>query len=383
MAGAGVILAVSLRTPPRAGHIQNGLIVAAIAAAAVAVVPIAMAIVGGPPAVGHVQSAFASAPSGEYAVVSRSNGAEDVIAVVPASNPAQARDVAHVAHVAGYAPVGSVSPDGRQLALVVAESGPQAAPAAALQAIELETGATKRLAEKVDVLRTPVWAPDSRSVVITRGSSQSGDGSIHAVRVFLDGSAEQEVLRVAWALGAYPVGFDRDGHLISVVIDSRGSSLVRDDKELGLISSQITRDWRLSPDASQLAFVESDVRNGLQYRGRVVDVDAPENAQVTGQALRADGQQLGVAWQPGAVRPTFGEEPGAQRAVAAPASAQALEAQPGFDVPLAYSAGGVLAVTHWTGTGFADAGRSMLELVSPAGRSDLPGFSRFFGWTQR
>lgn len=378
-------MAVRLRTAPRPGQIQNLLIAAAVAAAAIAIVPIVIAIAGGAAGVTAPRAAFASAPAGEYAVVSRSLGSEDVIAVVPADDPSHPREVARIAHVAGYAPVGAVSPDGHTLALVVADAGPQANPTASLVALDLDSGDIRRLATNADVLRPPVWALDSRSVVITRpATATDGRSAVLVIQVFLDGSPAKELLRTAHVLGAYPVGFDQRGRLVTVVIDSRGSTLVRDGNELGLLSSQVTRDWRLSPDGASLAFIESSLANGLEYRGRLVAIDAPGGQPaMTAQALTADGQQLGVAWRPGAGAPTFGEEPVPSPAVAGSVSAQALQSSPGFDVPIAYSPAGVLAVTHWTGAGFADAGRSALELVSPTGRAGLPGFARFFGWTQR
>ncbi len=379
-------MAVSLRTAPRKGQIQNGLIIAAVAAAAAAILPIAIAIIGGVGPAGQARTAFAGAPAGDYAVVSRTDGGEDVISVVAVADPASPREVARVPHVPGYAANGSVSPDGRQVALVVADQGTQSNPVASLLVLDLESGALTRLSAGVDRLRTAVWTADSKAVVITRAAvTAEGRPAVQVVEVATDGSGERELLRVGNVLGVYPVGFDPQGRLVSVVIDSRGSALVREGQELGVISSQITRDWRLSPDGTQLAFVESDTAGGLQYRGRVVAVDVPEAAgEMAAQALSGGGQQLGVAWQPSGGAPTFGMEPAHGAASAGGVSAQALEASPGFDVPIAYSPGGdSLAVTHWTGLSFADAGRSSLELVSASGRTDLMGFARFLGWARR
>ena len=378
-------MAVSLRTAPRKGQIQNGLIIAAVAAAAAAILPIVIAVIGGVGPAGQARTAFAGAQPGEYAVVSRTEGGNDVISVVAVSDPGSPREVARVPHVPGYAANGSVSPDGRHVALVVADQGSQSNPRASLLVLDLESGATIRLAENVDRLRTAVWTADSSAVVITRAAvTTEGRPAIQVAQVATDGSGERELLRVGHVLGVYPVGFDPQGRLVAVVIDSRGSALVRDGQELGAVSSQITRDWRLSPDGRQLAFVESDTAGGLQYHGRVVAVDAPEAATMSAQALSVDGQQLGVAWRPSGDVPTFGLEPERGLAPAGGVSAQALESAPGFDVPIAYAPGGdTLAVTHWTGTSFADAGRSSLELVSAGGRTDLTGFARFLGWAQR
>jgi hypothetical protein len=378
-------LAVSLRTAPRKGQIQNGLIIAAVAAAAAAILPIVIAVIGGVGPAGQARTAFASAPAGEYAVVSSTEGGNDVISVVAAADPASPREVARVPHVPGYAANGAVSPDGHHVALVVTDQGTQSNPRASLLVLDLESGALTHVADNVDRLRTAVWTADSQAVVITRAAvTAEGRPAVQVVQAAVDGSGERELLRVGNVLGVYPVGFDPQGRLVAIVIDGRGSAVVRDGQELGVVSSQITRDWRLSPDGTQLAFVESDTAGGLQYHGRVVAVGAPEAATMSAQALSIDGQQLGVAWHPSSAAPTFGQEPDRGQAPAGGVSAQALESSPGFDVPIAYAPGGdTLAVTHWTGMSFADAGRSSLELVSAGGRTDLTGFARFLGWAQR
>jgi hypothetical protein len=379
-------LAVSLRRAPRRGQIQNGLILAAVAAAAAAVLPIVVAVIGGVGSAGQARTAFAGAPAGEYAVVSRTDGANDIIAVVSEADPTSPREVARVPHLPGYAVNGSVSPDGQHVALVTADQGTQSNPMASLFVLDLESGVLKQLAGNVDVLRTAIWTADSQAVVTTRAATTTqGRPAVQVMQVAIDGSGERELLRVGNVLGVYPVGFDAQGRLVAVVIDGRGSSLVRDGQELGVMSPAITRDWRLSTDGTQLAFIESDTVGGLQYRGRVVAVDTPGPAgAMNAQALSAEGQQLGVAWKPAGGAATFGQEPERGPAPAGGVSAQALESSPGFDVPIAYAPGGdTLAVTHWTGMSFADAGRSSLELVSAGGRVDITGFARFVGWAQR
>jgi len=377
-------LAVSLRHAPRKGQIQNGLIAAAVIAAAAAIVPIVIAAVLGVGSARGAKTAFASAPAGDYAVVSRTQGDQDIIAVVSSVNPGDVREIARVSHIDGYAANGSVSPDGRRVALVVADGGSKANPNAALVVLDLDTGEQTRLADDVDILRTPIWSSDSSSVVVNR-NAQTTDGraAIQVLRVELGGADPVELLRVANVLGVYPVGFDAQGRLVSVVVDGRGSTLVRDGQELGLLSEQITRDWRLSPDGAQIAFIESDVSGGLAYRGRVAVVDNLGGGVAHVESQVAGGQQLGVAWKPGDAAPTFGQE----RETAGNAermTAQELESSPGFDVPLAYASdGSALAVNHWTGASFADPGHATLQIVDGGQRADVQGFARFYGWARR
>ncbi len=377
-------MAVSFRHAPHKGQIQNGLIVAAVAAAAAAVIPIIIAIVLGVGSPRSARTAFASAPAGDYAVVSRTEGGQDVIAVVSSTDPGDVREVARVSHVDGYAANGAVSPDGRRVALVVADGGSKANPDAALVILDLDSGEQTRITDGVDILRTPLWLPDSASVLINR-NVQTSDGrqAIQVLRAGLDGSKPVELLRVANVLGVYPVGFDAQARLVSVVIDGRGSTLLRDGKELGLLSDQITRDWRLSPDGMQVAFIESDVSAGLAYRGRVVSVENAGTGVAHAEAQVAGGQQLGVAWKPGETAPVFGQEektaPNIERM-----TAQEIDMSPGFDLPLAFAAdGSALAVNHWTGASFADPGHATLQIVSGDHRAAIEGFGRFYGWARR
>jgi hypothetical protein len=164
------------------------------------------------------------------------------------------------------------------------------------------------------------------------------------------------------------------------VLDSRGSTLYAGANEVLPLSSFATRDWRLSPDGSQVAFIEADTTVGLQYRARTVAIDgsAPE---VQAQSLAAAGQQLGVAWNPAGARAVFGQEPGAG---VASVQAQAASAA-GFDVPLGFSADGSLGVVQrWSGTSFSAPGEMQLVLVGGDGAAAaIPGATRFFGWAVR
>lgn len=375
-------MAVSLRISPRKGQIQNALIIAAVVAAFAAVLPVAFAIITG---IGDkaVRTAFASAPAGDYAVVSRTDGDTDIISVVRPESPGAAVEVGRIKHLPGFAVIGAVAPDGRQLAAVAADAGTPANPGASLLLLDLESGALTRLSTGIDPLQPPVWAPDSRSVVVSRAGSNSA-ASTSLVRVAADGSGETKIFEAKNILGIYPVAFDPNGALVSVVIDGRGSTVLRDGHEILHLSTQITRDWRLSSDGQQLAFIESDVTSGLRYHSRVVSLGGGAAAA---QALTADdgAQRVGVAWRPGSPEPTFGRDPAGAASTTVTAQREALSTDSsGFDVPLAYSPDGQwLAVTHWSGDSFAQAGDAMLAVVSGSERTQIPGASRFLGWARR
>ncbi len=328
---------------------------------------------------GESPAAFASAPTGSYAVVARSYGDSDVITVVGAPPSEIAIEVATVPHLPGFGIRGAVSPNGRFLALIVPDGGTPSRPVAGLIMVDLVSGGETRLGEGVDLLQDPLWTPASDAIVVTRSESSSGKGSdVSIVRAALAGG-EQEIERHENVLAVAPVGFDGSGALLTVVLDERGSTLTAAGNEQGNLSRHITRDWALSPDGAQLAFVEANLDQGLRYLPRVVAIGRGGVAAMAAAPLYDSGQALGIAWDPARLTARFGAEPGAgSGGVAAQGTAS------GFDVPLGYSGDGAfLAVRHWSGSGFDAPGRAQLEIVDDHGRQALPGFTRFFGWAAR
>jgi hypothetical protein len=334
------------------------------------------AIIVGDPGVPAPKRAFATAPAGLYAVFSRSDRATDVIFAVAADGGGGLREIAVVPHLDGFSSLGAVSPDGRTLALVVADGGSPARPTSSLMVVDLSTGSLTRLAAGVDRLQTPLWATDSSSVIVTRTTEGAPLADVMFVRVAADGGGETRLRDVRGALGAYAVGFDQAGGFLAVVIDARGSTLVRNGAEDVPLAPNVTRDWRVSPDGSAIAFIEASTTNGLRYFQRVLPLDAQgARAQVGAPTAPA----LGVAWAPGAATPTFGNEPGQGGA----GSARAQSTSEGFDIPLSYSPDGrLLAVQSWSGRSFDDAGTMRLALVSGSSRTVVPA-TRMYGWAAR
>ncbi|MGI8927003.1 MAG: hypothetical protein ACR2HN_10205 [Tepidiformaceae bacterium] len=367
-------MAVTTRYVPRRGQIPFVWVTATLAVAFLAVIPIAAAVFGGA-AGAPARTAFASAPAGNYLVMARTEGTVDVVSVVPLADPAAPVEIARVNHLPGYSSSGAVSPDGRTVALVVAEAGTVARPGAALLTVDLETAAVNRLAIDVELLQVPLWAPDSASIVVTRRAAAGAHNDVTFLRVALDGST-QSAGSAAGVLGAYAVGFDGAGRLITVVIDGRGSTALRAGVEAVSLSAQVTRDWQLSPDGSSIAFIEADLSGGLTYRARVASLDGVSPG-VAAQALNDGRQHLGVAWKRDTGEPTFGAEP-------ATAGVTAQGAAPGFDVPLAYAPdGSALALQHWGGPSFAAPGPAEFQVVTGQARTSISGFTRFLGWAAR
>lgn len=361
--------------------LQSGLIGAAIFAAAAAILPILFAALGIFGSGSGPRTAFASAPAGQYAVVSQTHGTSDMVAIVPADGSAAPRTVATVSHLDGFGVKGAVSPNGQRVAIVAATAGTPANPSGSLLVVELASGKVTTLIGNIDPQQTPVWAPESDRIVVTRDEG-AGPLTVQFLSVPVDGGAPSTIDAVESVLGAYSVGFDKQGRFIDVAIDGTGSTVRRARAVLQRISTQVTRDWQLSPDGTQLAYIESSLEGGLHYSGHTVTLDGASNVSLEAQTTQ-DSQQLGVAWQPGAAQPTFGEDPGSATE-AVPLRGEAQTTGSGFNVPLGYSRdGSALAVQHWSGQGFADAGTPTLELIHGGQSAPIDGYTRFLGWTAR
>lgn len=370
----------SRQAQPATGRLGRLILFVTGLAGVLAVGPIAWGIVTGAGAGSGAASAFASAPPGTYAVVGRTEGSVDIISVVRADQPGNVIEVARVPHIDGFATTGSVDARGRYVALAAVDGGTPLAPAASLVLVDLERGTAERLIAGIEPAQTPLWKADSSGVIVTRARQEGDRQLIDVLEVALDGA-----VRLRWtqdALGVYPVGW-RDGRVLAVAIDARGSTLQSEGQDVVHLASGFTRDWALSPDGKALAFVEVLPGTEAGYAARVARLDG--EATGSAQALTQGGAAaLGAAWGPSGT-PAFGAVPRASGAGAAAgdASAQSLRAA-GFDVPLAYSPDGdALAVVHWDGTGFEAPGTPTLQLVRGGERSEVPGYRGFYGWVRR
>lgn len=343
--------------------------------------PVAASLFGGDAA--GPRTAFASAPAGNYAVVVRTDGAVDIVEGVNAAT-GEMFELARIPHIDGYTSYASVSPDGQRLAAVVADLGQKASPVGTLLFIDLETGESTRAIEDIDQLQQPLWSNDSASAVVTRtAQSETALASVQFLRAQVS-PVEQRVIGEVPASGAYPVAFDAEGRLLVVALDLEGSTLLRDFAPLLQLAPGATRDWRLSPDAKALAYVEVVTDGGLQFHPRLVDLQDGVKGSVSGQSAAEGGetiQGLGVAWEPSSNSPVFGFERGENPSGA---SAQSSMTDSGFDVPLGFAADGqALAVQHWSGETFDAPGEFTIQVHSPAGIRPIDSASRFYGWARR
>ncbi|OAI41563.1 hypothetical protein AYO38_00590 [bacterium SCGC AG-212-C10] len=346
----------------------------------IAVLPIIAAVLSGAGGAAKPRSAYAAAPAGMYAIGVRSEAETDIIQAIAADGAVV--EVARVPHLAGYASHGAVSPDGRFLALVTADAGKAGRATASLLTIDLDSGAQRKLISGLDTLQSPVWSPDSGEIVIRKLSTQDSPVTdVTFVRAALDGSTK-EIGGLSAVAGGYAIGFDPDGRFLAVSIDGSGSTLLRDMSPVIPLGNGITRDWRVSPDGTSIAYIDVDVSDGLRYLPKLVRLDGDEKGSVSAQS--ADGSQaLGVAWKPGSASPLYGTERAAVSALSAGGVSAQNASSTGFDVPLDYSPdGSALAVQHWNGTGFDNAGQMEFQLVRETGRQPLGSLTRFYGWAR-
>ena len=379
-------MAVSSRTYARQRDLSKLFIALAVLAAVVAIAPIAAAVLGYGSRAVAPKTAFATAPSGDYAVIGRSEAGADVISVASAANPTSVTEIARVPHLEGFASSGAVSPNGKLLALVTVDSGSASHPMASLKVVSLESGIVKQVAADVLPRQVPVWDPaGGHIVVVSNPGSDTAAGESTVLRVKTDGSDAATLATFTRVLGVYPVGFRGDA-LAMVVIDGRGSTLRVGDKDEGLISPYITRDWNLSPDGGELAFIETQTADGVQYVARTFSLAGSSDMQA--QSAGAAVSALGTAWNPRTGAPVFGVEP--ETPGTPGVTVQSLQAggagagQPGFDVPMGFSNDGDhLFVTRWSGPSFETPGQPVLQIVSASGRSSFENYSRFYGWAAR
>ncbi|MBK6319465.1 MAG: hypothetical protein IPF51_11940 [Dehalococcoidia bacterium] len=369
-------MAVSSRHMTRHHDYSRLFIALGVIAGVMALAPIVAAIAGLSGTGVGPRTAFASAPSGEYVVFGRNEGAVDVISVARPEDPGALTEITRVPHIDGFTSTGAVSPDGRRLALISVDGGTASHPVASLNVIDMETGRITRAAANVTPGQVPLWSPDGGDLVFTRmPSGNEVQGPIHLLRVSRNGDDARTLDEFANVLGVYPSGYDYEGRLVTVVLDGAGSAVDREGVERIALSSSLTRDWKVSPDGRQIAFVEVQTTSGVAYLARTARLDGRAV-----EALSAAVSALGTAWDPATNSASFGVEP----AGADPTGRIQSLTAPGFDVPLGYSASGkALIVNHWSGASFAEPGRPQLQVLAGGGRETYEDQTRFYGWASR
>jgi hypothetical protein len=290
------------------------------------------------------------------------------------------------AHAREYGIVAALAPDGAGIAYTLlppSDLTPTPDSPAELWVATLEGAEPLRLAEGLDLLVRPMWASDGRSVVVRRSS----------------GPAPYELLRISVATGAetplaasdsalFPVGLAPSGDLYYTEVGFLGSSLAvvtpgGANRRIAQLSSDLTRDWTLSPEGTRVAFLAlSDSFGRASSRVHVLDIASGEVELASPEGVDA----FGPAWSTDG-RLTYGQLSSNSGGTGIRLDSQATLPSParGFDVPLAWSPSGAgLAVRSFDGVSAHSPGRATLTVISPGGRRTIAtGEVTFIGWTYR
>jgi Tol biopolymer transport system component len=217
----------------------------------------------------------------------------DTIWAADPDDPTKRTQLAQVPHALGFGIFPSLSPDGTRLAYTVAATRDFRAD---LWVLELGSGEASVLASGVDLNATPIWAPDSASAVVRRSGGAEGEiASGELLRVDLAGGVTTLAAQDA---ALYGVDFAPDGTFYFASLTPGGSDLMRVPAAGGQaeavthLSDGFTRDWNLSPDGGQIAYLE---QVDIPYRARVLNIhDATVEQVLSGSA----SVQFSPVWQP-------------------------------------------------------------------------------------
>lgn len=336
-------------------------------------------------------------------------GADEVF-VAPADDPADRTPVATVEHAPGWGinPAPEMAGSLAVYTVLPPEARPQRDSPAELWLLDVASGERTRLARDADLLAAPVLAGDGGAVVYR----STAGGVQELVRIDLESRARRVLHSVRTEFGVFPVAVTpatRDGgsELLFSQISTAGTDLYAvslegaaagEARHLLHASSQIARDWRLSPDGATLSYLAPEpVAERVVHRLHVVALDGTgaraQQPPIAGGPVAAE--QYGPVWTPDGAALTVGREAAPAFTAAAvtlpldevtgPTALAAPEA--GFDVPLGWSPdGGTLAARSFDGSSSADPGAERLTLIGVGGerraitsRSELI----FLGWWAR
>ena len=113
---------------------------------------------------------------GPLVVYSEFGLAADTLWAANADDPADRVQLGRVDHAENFGIFPNLSPDGTRIAYTVLLPVPGPNGAAELWVLEIAGGASRRLADGIDLRVTPVWSPASDAVVVRRSDVPEGGG---------------------------------------------------------------------------------------------------------------------------------------------------------------------------------------------------------------
>ena len=294
----------------------------------------------------------------------------DALWLVDPAQPQKRRKVDSFDHGAEFGILPSRSPDGSAFAYTALPAGtvaPNPDTPAELWLVGFNGKDPKRLARDLDLLVRPVWANDGSALIFRRSRPQYG-------LFLLDLRSGRERPLASAPDAMFPIAFSAADGLLFVRLQANGSDLYRlhpaDQRErlVAHLADGLTRDWALSPDGKQLAYLSlSFADGGVASRAFVFDI--------TSARLRPVGDgadsEFSPVWHPdgslsvgslaaGAGSVTVLAADGSVRPLPGPAR--------GFDVPVAWSAANDLLVRTFEGSSAVAPGRATVTLIDSEGR---------------
>lgn len=216
---------------------------------------------------------------GPLVVYSEFGPEADTLWAANADDPADRVQLGRVDHAEGFGIFPSLSPNGARIAYTVLPSVPGPRGTAELWVVEIAGGAPRRLADGIDLRVTPVWSPASDAVVVRRSDGQEGSaGSSKLLRIDLNGTATTIAAAEA---GLFPIDFSPDGAwLYYAILSPSGTDLARAPAQssgkvevVAHLSDGVARDWHLSPDGTQLAYLgQVPLEGGFTFVAQVLDL---------------------------------------------------------------------------------------------------------------
>lgn len=353
---------------------------------------------------------------------------EDVIWSIDPVDPAARIMVATVPHKSGWGIKPALSPDGKSIAYnAMPSQAILAGTDAETRILDLESGETIVVAERVDLQTVPLWSPDGGLLFLRRNVGRDVTVILVELSKLEDDEEQTEPIRtvlrqdVSDVLAYIPLGVDREeATLYFVQIQGgteSGSYLGRFAPATGeavatatavaeatatasagtptptptppptppaltgviflLLSDQIARDYALSPDASRLAFLVPGLVDG-QFLARtyVADIDSKQVSPLPSPQGLSSGDQLNPLWHPDGDKVSVGQlpsglNPGRVAIVPLDGAEPAFLVPPeqGFDQPLSWSPDArFLAVRSFSGDSLGNPGTPRLVFISTSGR---------------
>jgi Tol biopolymer transport system component len=298
----------------------------------------------------------------------------DTLWLASAANPSDRKAAFVAPHASEFGVVPSISPDGRQVvytALSPQNLAPGPDSPADLWLASLTAEAEPRLlAGGIDLLIAPVWSPSGDSLIYRRSVS---NGYVLA-STSTSGSDEHVLVSSPSDQALFPVGFTPDGStLYDVALSDKGTQLFALDIASGVqtpiaqLSDGLTRDWALSPDGSQLAYLAlTYTPDAINSRAYVVDLSTAQIEPVTDLAVSA----FGPVWDASGalvVGTLSRDGEGSFIRMQDGATSKKIVTGKGFDVPLAFSPSGAYLVRTFEGASAATPGHASLTLIDTNG----------------